>query len=401
MFDVAIIGGGASGIIASISAKKKGYKVLLLEKNNKLGKKVEISGNGRGNFTNLYASKKSYNIPFFAEPALNAFSSKDTLDFFYYLGLTHLVEGEGRCYPYNQQASAITNVLAHEINRLGIDLMLNCEVLSVEKQKDYFKLTSKDNQTYETKNVIIATGGITYPVTGSTGDGYLFARSFNHEITNLGFSLTKLILDYQDIKTLFGIRFTGEIKVLANSKMLAQQTGDIIFTKDGISGLAVFMVAKTVGYNLEKGKKVFVSIQLSSLSEEALKSLFKAVSYKSIFDALVGLINKKMILPFLKYVNIKDSNQKVLSLKPQELEKIIKALKGFVFEVKSIGGIDHAQITTGGVDLSFINHETLESKIVKGLYFCGEVLNIDGISGGYNMQWAFSSGYLAGLLLGI
>lgn len=392
-----IIGGGASGMMAALSAGRQGYKTLLIEKNNKLGKKILATGNGRCNFTNVFASSKDYNSDFVLG-ALSVLSVKDTLKLFDDLGLMKLEEGQGRCYPASEQAQSIMDVIEEELKRLKVDILYEKEVRLVTKNNGLFKLDFTDSSSLISKNVIVATGGISLPQSGSTGDGYTIAKTFGHSITSLVPSLTRLKLKHQYLNEMSGVRFTNNLKLISDNQVIDEVYDDVIFNKTGISGLGILSLSKQANFSVNANKKTTVKVRLVDSNEETLLKRFNRLSYKTVFNGLVGLINKKLIIPVLEEAGIKNYNRAVSSLNKQEVKKLIKILLGFEFEVIGSDGFDDAQVTSGGVNLEEVNKTTLESLLVEGLYFTGEVLDIDGKSGGYNLQWAWSSGYLAGLL---
>ena len=392
-----IIGGGASGMMAALSAGRQGYKTLLIEKNNKLGKKILATGNGRCNFTNVFASSKDYNSDFVLG-ALSVLSVKDTLKLFDDLGLMKLEEGQGRCYPASEQAQSIMDVIEEELKRLKVDILYEKEVRLVTKNNGLFKLDFTDSSSLISKNVIVATGGISLPQSGSTGDGYMIAKTFGHSITSLVPSLTRLKLKHQYLNEMSGVRFTNNLKLISDNQVIDEVYDDVIFNKTGISGLGILSLSKQANFSVNANKKTTVVVRLVDSNEETLLKRFNRLSYKTVFNGLVGLINKKLIIPVLEEAGIKNYNRAVSSLNKQEVKKLIKILLGFEFEVIGSDGFDDAQVTSGGVNLEEVNKTTLESLLVEGLYFTGEVLDIDGKSGGYNLQWAWSSGYLAGLL---
>ena len=392
-----IIGGGASGMMAALSAGRQGYKTLLIEKNNKLGKKILATGNGRCNFTNVFASSKDYNSDFVLG-ALSVLSVKDTLKLFDDLGLMKLEEGKGRCYPASEQAQSIMDVIEEELKRLKVEILYEKEVRLVTKNNGLFKLDFTDSSSLISKNVIVATGGISLPQSGSTGDGYTIAKTFGHSITSLVPSLTRLKLKHQYLNEMSGVRFTNNLKLISDNQVIDEVYDDVIFNKTGISGLGILSLSKQANFSVNANKKTTVVVRLVDSNEETLLKRFNRLSYKTVFNGLVGLINKKLIIPVLEEAGIKNYNRAVSSLNKQEVKKLIKILLGFEFEVIGSDGFDDAQVTSGGVNLEEVNKTTLESLLVEGLYFTGEVLDIDGKSGGYNLQWAWSSGYLAGLL---
>jgi len=394
---VVIIGGGASGMMAALSAGRQGYKTLLIEKNNKLGKKILATGNGRCNFTNVFASSKDYNSDFVLG-ALSVLSVKDTLKLFDDLGLMKHEEGQGRCYPASEQAQSIMDVIEEELKRLKVEILYEKEVRLVTKNNGLFKLDFTDSSSLISKNVIVATGGISLPQSGSTGDGYTIAKMFGHSITSLVPSLTRLKLKHQYLNEMSGVRFTNNLKLISDNQVIDEVYDDVIFNKTGISGLGILSLSKQANFSVNANKKTTVVVRLVDSNEETLLKRFNRLSYKTVFNGLVGLINKKLIIPVLEEAGIKNYNRAVSSLNKQEVKKLIKILLGFEFEVIGSDGFDDAQVTSGGVNLEEVNKTTLESLLVEGLYFTGEVLDIDGKSGGYNLQWAWSSGYLAGLL---
>lgn len=369
MYDVIIIGAGPSGIMASISSKLNNKNVLLLEKNNTIGKKILLTGNGRGNFTNLFLIENDYNNPSFVNRALSIFDNSKVIDFFYNLGMPYRTEQiEGRCYPLSDQASSIVEILTNEIKRLKIDLKTNSEVLNIKHKNEKFIVTLKNSVSYTNKNIIISTGGLTYPVVGTTGDGYLFAKEFNHTITPLYPALTRIHLkgNFKDYK---GVRLTRNLRVFSNDLLVKEFYGDIIFNDYGIGGIASFDVSKDVNLSLANNNKTIVSIELAELKENKLKEMFNLISYKSIYDSLIGLVPKKLIPLVVNKALINSTNILIRDLTADQLNNLINTLKSFSFEATNTDSYPNAQITIGGINLKEINKDTLESKYVKGLYF--------------------------------
>ena len=290
------------------------------------------------------------------------------------------------------------DVIEEELKRLKVEILYEKEVRLVTKNNGLFKLDFTDSSSLISKNVIVATGGISLPQSGSTGDGYTIAKTFGHSITSLVPSLTRLKLKHQYLNEMSGVRFTNNLKLISDNQVIDEVYDDVIFNKTGISGLGILSLSKQANFSVNANKKTTVVVRLVDSNEETLLKRFNRLSYKTVFNGLVGLINKKLIIPVLEEAGIKNYNRAVSSLNKQEVKKLIKILLGFEFEVIGSDGFDDAQVTSGGVNLEEVNKTTLESLLVEGLYFTGEVLDIDGKSGGYNLQWAWSSGYLAGLL---
>lgn len=399
---IIVIGAGSSGMISAIVAKENGADVLLLEKNTRVGKKLLATGNGRCNYTNQNIDIKNYHgdNPKFAYGALKKFNAQQTMDFFERLGITPAIEDGGKVFPLSFQSSSMLDVLRYEIENLNIDLITEAEVVDIKKDDD-FKVILKDNRIFKGDRVILATGGMAMPKSGSNGSGYKLAKSLGHSMTDIFPGLVQLKLEGNIFKGIKGVKFKGIARLYKKGKLLIEDYGDILFTDYGISGPPILQISRTALYNINKNKEVELEISIiHTKSFEELKiyleNRFSFMPKKSIEEALIGMINKRLILPILKEVNI-DKKKNVANLSKDELVRLTNILISWKFKIAGSLSFSDAQVTAGGINTREIDNRTMESKLVKGLYIVGELLDIDGDCGGFNLQWAWSSGYIAGI----
>lgn len=398
---IAVIGGGASGLMAAIAAARNGAEVTIYEKLNKVGKKILATGNGRCNYTNMNMSIDRYhgkNIRL-AENILNSFNLDRTLKFFEDLGINPYVGELGKVYPSSLQSSSVLDVLRYEAERLKVVEVTDFEVTELRKNKDTFSIIGSDSIYYADK-VILAAGGKASPQLGTDGKGYELAKHFGHKIIDPFPALVQLKLSGKYFKRITGIRFDGVVKGLTDKNIIREDEGEILFTDYGISGPPILQISRKVIEELNKNKKVYVSVDMFPHQSkfdlyDLLNIRFNKIGYKSIEDGLIGFINKKLIPVILMEANI-ELNKQCGKLNKKEIFKIIDILKDWKFEVTGHNTWQQAQSTAGGVDMSEVNSRTLESTKVKGLYLSGEILDVDGDCGGFNLQWAWSSGYTAG-----
>jgi len=379
--DVAVIGGGASGIMAAIFAARRGAKVTILEKNPRIGKKILSTGNGRCNFTNINAKAEDYNSAF-VQYALSKFSPKDTIDFFREIGLMSRIEAEGRVYPMSGQASAVLDVLRLELSRLNVSVLTDFDVKKLIKNHNGFELLSKD-QKISAKKVIVSTGGKAAPKSGSDGWGYELLKTLGHKTTKLIPSLVQLKTE----KSVAGVRAYGKVTTASGKS----DVGEIQFNNYGISGIPVFGIAKYV----KSGEPVFLDL-MPEYTEEDLVSILKNRPVQTMETYMIGILNKLLGQFFLKECGISPLTRMSDTLTDSEITKMAKKIKSWRFDVTGTMPWDNAQVTAGGIELSDVDEATMESRIIKNLYITGELLDIDGPCGGYNLQWAWSSGMLAG-----
>jgi hypothetical protein len=394
---VIIIGGGASGIMAAIAAKQNNAIVTILERNARIGKKILATGNGRCNYTNAIANEFDYNHPLFVKNVLNAFDVKQTISFFDSLGISPKIEDLGKTFPMSEQASSILDVLLYELERLGVEIVTEALVQSVDKNNQKFTVILSDKREYIADKVIISTGGKAMPGSGSDGIGYNIAKSFGHHLVPVFPALVKLKLVCPYLKQLDGVKFLSYVELISKGKVLKEEFGDILFTSYGISGPTILQLSRKANELLLNQEEVFLNVKLvHALSKEDVIKRFENAKEKPVDFSMIGLINKRLISAILKEAKIAKQNTLVKDLSQGELDTIISLLFSWTFKVSGSKGFEDAQVTAGGVDTLEINEFTLESKLQKGLFFAGEVVDIDGLCGGYNLQWAWSSGYVAG-----
>lgn len=398
---VVIVGGGAAGMMAAISAKNHGADVTLIERNNRVGKKILATGNGRCNYTNVNLTIENYhgNNPKFAYSCLSQFGVEKTLEFFERLGITPTIEDDGRVFPLSLQSSSVLDVLRFELEELGIELLTDAFVTDVRKNKK-FKLMLEDGRQIYGDRVIIATGGKAAPNTGSDGNGYKLAERLGHSIVDIFPGLVQLKLEGDIFKQVSGVKFPGVAGLYLEDRLIKQDRGDILFTNYGISGPPILQLSRTALKYLKDGKDIELKVSIIHDRTEGelydyLVFRFGFMAKKTIERGLIGLINKRLILPILKEVKI-DKNKKIAHLNKDEVGRLAKILTDWRFKITGSKSFKDAQVTAGGVDTDEINSSTMESKLVKGLYFAGEIVDIDGDCGGFNLQWAWSSGYIAG-----
>jgi len=395
---IAIIGAGASGLVAAIMVARKGQKVRVYEKNSKIGRKILATGNGRCNVTNKHIELSNYHglKPTFVNSSINTFNASTCKNFFLELGIDMVEGNRGRLYPRSLQSASIVDLLVYECRRLAVEILCDSEVLHVKSKGDKFSLHVNEKVELADK-VLIATGGLAMPTLGSCDSGYKFAESFGHTIVPTHASLVQLVCQ-EDLKAIGGVKIDGAIEVLVDNKVVSQTSGDILFTNYGISGSAVLDISRVAGNALLYKKDVNVVIDLlSQYSKEQLKSILqqraKYSNGKSIALWLNGFINSKLGRFIEKELHVKSADE----LNTKSITKLVFMLKNFKLTVSDTKGYKSAEATAGGVNVSEVNAATLESKLQKNLYFSGEVLDIDADCGGYNLHWAWSSGYCVGL----
>lgn len=394
---IAIIGAGASGLTAAIVAARAGAKVVIFEKNTKVGKKILASGNGRCNVTNENIKTAHYHgeNPSFVTYAISQFNTLTCKRFFEELGVV-LVEGnKGRLYPKSGQSSSVSSVLAYECERLGVTIKLNALVQDIQSDASGFSLLVNANWLH-VRAVLIATGSLAMPTLGGCESGYLFAKKLGHKIISPYASLVQL-MSFEDFSSISGVKCVGGVEVYIDNKLATNAFGDILFTNYGISGSAILDISRVVSLGIEQKREVKLKLDLASeYSKEQLKKLLqsrlKYANDKGVDFWLEGFVHSKLA----RFITKDFHSKRAKDLSPKELNALVFALKYFFLHVKQTLGLKSAEVSAGGVDTSQINPTSLSSKLIPNLYFSGEVLDVDGDCGGFNLHWAWASGYVVG-----
>ena len=400
---VVIIGGGPAGMMAAYSSAVDGNQVVLLEKNEKLGKKIYITGKGRCNLTcsveknDFFASV--VNNPKFLFSSINALSPQDLVTFFESKGLKLKEERGKRIFPASDKASDVTKTLEKTLISLGVDIRLNTNVLDVIAENNQIVGVKTELGIIDCQKVIVCCGGVSYPTTGSTGDGYKFAKKFGHAVISPKPALVGIELKGSDYALLQGLSLKNvSLSVFNQSKLLYSDFGEMLFTHYGISGPIVLSCSSII--NKQNIDNLTISIDLKpALTEQVLEQRlireFAGNNAKNITTAIRSLMPKSLIDVVLSKANV-STKKNCSQITVEERNRLIKTLKGLPFSLKKLRPIEEAIITSGGIDVKQINPKTMESKLVKGLYFAGEVIDVDAFTGGFNLQIAFSTGYVAG-----
>ncbi len=400
---VAVIGGGAAGLTAALAARYNGAEVTVLEQKDRVGKKILATGNGRCNLSNTDLNVSHYHgkNSKFAFGVLNRFDFHQTMELFERLGIAWKVEDGGKVYPMSDQASSVLDVMRHELEMLRVETRVETKVNAITPQSGGFILQLNSGECLNAHRVIVTTGGKAAPNLGSNGSGYTLAEQSGHSIIEPFPALVQLKLSAGFLKQISGVKFEGEAEIWAAGKCRAQAVGEILFTNYGISGPPILALSRKAGEYLRTGEKVFIRVNLiNSMSPQELETFLvnrlQQQAHKSAFFSFVGFINKRLVPVILQEAGVIDIHKKAGQVTTGERNAILKILQDWRFEVTGTNSWNAAQVTAGGVDVKDINPKTMESKLVPGIFFAGEVLDIDGDCGGYNLQWAWSSGYVAG-----
>ena len=405
---VVVIGGGAAGLMAAVIAGREGAKVTLLEKMNYVGKKMGITGKGRCNITNACdMSDFIKNTPGngkFLYGAYERFTNEDLLQLLHDAGLETKVERGGRVFPASDSALDVRNTFMKLMKHYGVDVHLEEPVKKLLVDDGVVTGVVTDKETYHADAVVIATGGKSYPATGSTGDGYILAAQVGHKITDIRPSLVPIVTEESWVKDLMGISLRNvELSVVAKNKVQAKMFGEMMFTHFGITGPIVLSLSHTVGKLLRKKNIGTIGLDINlkpALSPETLdKRLqkdFDLYSKKQLINGMKDLLPSRLIPLIIELAGI-DPQKPINQISKEERQQIGYMLQHMPLTVKGLRPVEEAIVTAGGISLKEFNPKTMESKLVKGLYGAGEVLDIDAFTGGYNLQAAFSTGYVAAM----
>ena len=410
MSHVIVVGGGAAGMFAAIAAAKNGHQVTLYEKNEKLGKKIFITGKGRCNITNAADMEELFDAVVtnskFLYSSFYGYTNQNVIDFFEDAGVPVKIERGNRVFPISDHSSDVIRALEREMKKVGVKVCLNTEVKSVEAEKGKFnKVVLKDTTTQTADACIVATGGLSYRSTGSTGDGFRFAENVGHKVTQCFPSLVPMETKEPWICELQGLSLRNvEAKILDGKKELYKDFGEMLFTHFGVSGPLIISASSYVGKKFmdKNGQKKELTLEIDlkpALTEEQLDQRvlrdFEENHNRQFKNAITKLFPTKLITVMLDLGGI-DPEKKVNSIEKEERKQFVHLIKHFRMTLTGLRDYPEAIITKGGVNVKEIDPGTMESKLVKGLYFAGEVLDLDALTGGFNLQIAWSTGYAAG-----
>lgn len=401
--NILVVGGGASGLMSAILLKDFGLDVAIVEGTDRVGKKILTTGNGRCNISNNnidypFSGYYSDTENFFIE-ALNKFSVEDTLNFFSFLGLPIVELEKGKLYPQSLQASSVVDIFRLALEDRKIPVYNSCKIKSIHKRKKFILSTDNaDLSEFSCDKLILSCGGKSAEKTGSDGSGYKLAKELGHSIIKPLPAIVQLKLNYPSLKALSGIKFDALASILVDDIIIRSDFGEVLFTDYGISGPPILQLSHIASKSIENDKKVSVIVDLfPNKSTEDIENFiyghFSMFSHRKVIDSLIGVLNKKLIPIFLKEAKISDLHKPVYDLTWSEKSNIISLMKKWQFSCIGTNGFNNAQVTSGGINTSEVNSSTLESKIIDNLYFTGEILDVHGDCGGFNLQWAWSSAY--------
>ncbi|MBR2309459.1 MAG: aminoacetone oxidase family FAD-binding enzyme [Oscillospiraceae bacterium] len=398
---VGIVGAGASGMAAALAASEnENVNVILLERQARVGRKLQATGNGRCNLSNVYAGDKGYHgeDPAFVQQAFAAMNPADTLAWFHCLGLFTVTENSGKVYPYSDQANSVVDVLRLALVKPNIELRTGFEVQKISKSDGKF-IISNGEETVICDKVVVACGGLAGTKLGGSMSGYKLLGKFGHKSTRLRPCLVQLKSNWGGLASLKGVRANCNVKIYNDEKLYAESTGELQFTDYGLSGPVIFEVSRDACLGAGEWIAVLDLIPHCDAQKLTKELQRRANTELPIEELLTGILHNRLGRVLTKAAGV-TNKQTTKELTDIEIETIVKAVKTFEIVLTEPMGMENAQVTAGGILTRDFDPNTMESKLVPGLYACGEVLDIDGDCGGYNLQWAWSSGFLAGKSVG-
>lgn len=404
MSKVLVVGGGAAGMFAAIFAAYNGNKVHIFEKNEKLGKKLFITGKGRCNITNASDMDTLFQSvvtnPKFLYSSFYGYTNQDVIDFFERIGVKTKIERGNRVFPVSDHSSDVISGLTKELHRLGVEIHLHHTVTKVVGTEQFEYLELENGKKVTGDACIVATGGFSYQTTGSTGDGYKFAENLGHGVTEIIPALVPLTIKEEYVKELQGLSLRNvEITILDGKKKLYQEFGEMLFTHYGVSGPLILSASSYIGKRIkEKELQLLIDLKPALTTEQLEQRVlrdFEENINKQFKNAIQKLFPSKMIPVILAVCDI-DPEKKVNLISKEERQQFVHLIKHFKFTIAGLRGFNEAIITKGGIKVKEINPATMESKLVQGVYFVGEVLDLDALTGGFNLQIAWSTAYAAG-----
>lgn len=401
-YDLIVVGGCSSGITAAINAKRlyPEMKIAVLEKNPRIGKKLLATGNGKCNITNIYALEHDYVGKGFASYAMQEYSPEKIVDFFEGLGLICYSDSCGRVYPESNTAASVVDSLRFELERIKVDIICDMPVTEIKKSGSGFLV----NGEFGCKKIILAVGGKSSPSQGSDGSGYELAKKFGHEIIKPVPALVPLCGSAEITKTMKGMRVRNVALTLKGEKILKKTQGEILFTDYGLSGIAAMELAASAQKYIDDVKRTpftyidFMPKMTYNEIVDYLQNLSKIKGFCNIDNLLTGFLPKTVGIAICKAANLYKAEKRIDELSVKEIKLIAEKVKNFPLEITGTKGFVNAQVTSGGIKTDEIDPETMQSKKCRGLYLAGEIIDVDGGCGGFNLQWAWSSGMLAGEL---
>lgn len=401
--DLAIVGGGAAGMVSAITAADRAKRVLILEKGPKLGRKILISGNGRCNITNIDADKMGHYHSIdrdFIQGIIGKFNLEKTISFFSDLGIEFVEEKRGRLFPRSNQAQSVVDVLQDRIQRLNVEVVLNCKVLEIEKDSGRFVIKTAEKDLFAAKNVILASGGVSVEKVGGDQSGLEIASRFGHDISTLHPGLVPLKSPLNYLKRMKGVKTVAVVKIKGGKgKEGIRDHDDLFFAEYGVSGFTILNLSAQIVPMLNNG---LVNLEVNlfpgktqSELRDTLRHRWMCNPHRTLNNSFLGILNSKLVDVLVEQLGF-DGQKCVGDIEEDECKQICKSLTSWNIPVNAPRGFDYAEVMIGGVVTHGINPQTLESYICPGLFFCGEIIDVHGDLGGYNFQWAWSSGTVAG-----